>query len=245
MTYTSVLVNLAVESGNDGALVTNANAGGGNASYQMVGFDAHGASRNERRLNSFNFFARNSPTSSQSFSGSNRRWLAVVDGSTRKVLYNKVLPNSFSPLPAADVAEIREAVNMAELPVAMDDFSSWAAARIVDEGLRGTDDDPDFDGMTNLFEYAYGTDPSVADSEKGPRIIVEDGVAKLRYQRSLTALVAPLSIIGGESPASELAFDTDGLEETGEAEGGNEQVTVTLPSSLGSRFFLRLTTIPL
>ena len=115
VTYTSVLVNLAVEMNNDGALVTNANAGGGSEAYQWVGFDAHGAGRSDRKFNSFNFFARNDPTSSQSFSGSNRRWLAVIDGTTKEVLYNKILPNSFGPLPASDVTAIRAAVNMAEL----------------------------------------------------------------------------------------------------------------------------------
>lgn len=222
--------------------MTNANAGGGNASYQMVGFDAHGASRSERRFNSFNFFARNAPASSQSFSGSNRRWLSVVDGTTRKVLYNQILPNSFSPLPATDVAEIRDAVNRAELPVAMENFASWAEARITDTGLLGENDDPDFDGITNLFEYAYGTDPVVPDSEKGPRIVVEGEVAKLQYQRSLTAQVLPLAIIGGGSPESEVPFDSTGVEEVGEAADGVEPVTVTLPSSPGPRFFLRLTT---
>lgn len=236
-------MNIAVTSNNDGRLVTNATtAGGGNSSYQMVGYDAFGGDRTERRYNSFNFFARGDGTSTQAPSSANRRWLAVVDGSTKKVLYNKVLPDSFVSLSAPAIAEIRDAVNMAELPVAMETFASWAEGRITDVTFRGENDDPDLDGMTNLFEYAYGTDPMVADSEKGPRIVVEGGMTKLRYQRSLTAQVAPLSIIGGNSPASEFGFDSDGLEEVGEAVDGNEPVKVTLPSSLGPQFFLRLTT---
>jgi len=208
----------------------------------MVGFDAFGSARNERRYNSFNFFARGDATSSQSPTGSNRRWLAIVDGSTRKVLYNKVLPDSFVNLTNADITAIRNAVNMAELPQEMENFTSWAEARIPDAALRDENADPDFDGLTNLFEYAYGTDPIVADSQKGPRIVVEGDLVKLRYQRSLTAQVAPLSLIGGDSPESTIPFDPGAMIEVGEAEDGVETVTVTLPASLGSRYFLRHST---
>jgi hypothetical protein len=207
-----------------------------------VGFDAFGSARNERRYHSFNFFARGNATSSQSPSSSNRRWLAVVDGSTRKVLYNKVLPDSFVNLSNAEITVIRNAVNMAELPQEMENFTSWAEARISDAALRAESADPDFDGLTNLFEYAYGTDPIVADSQMGPRIVIEGGLAKLRFQRSLAAQVNPLSLIGGDSPESTIPFDSGIMIEVGEAENGIETVSVTLPSSLGARYFLRLTT---
>ncbi|MFT6498373.1 MAG: hypothetical protein ACJAT6_000501 [Akkermansiaceae bacterium] len=237
------MVNVAVTSNNDGRLVTNAiTAGGANSRYQMVGFDAFGSSRDERRYHSFNFFARGDGTSTQVPSSANRRWLAVVDGSTKKVLYNQVLPDSFGALGATEISEIREAVNRAEIPEPMENFAFWAEAQISVPGLRAEEADPDFDGMTNLFEYAYGSDPMVSDSDKGPRIVFEEGLAKLHYQRSLTAEVAPLSIIGGNSPSSDSPFDLDGLEDVGTASDGVESVTVTLPPSLGSRFFLSLTT---
>ena len=237
------MVNVALGSSDDGRLVVNATtASGENSSYQRVGFDAFGTTRNERRYNSFNFFARGDATSSQSPSSSNRRWLAVVDGSTRKVLYNKVLPDSFVNLSNADITAIRTAVNMAELPQERENFTSWAEARISNAALRAESADPDFDGLTNLFEYAYGTDPIVADSQKGPRVVVEGGLAKLRFQRSLIAQVTPLSLIGGDSPENSIPFDPGTMIDVGEAEDGIETITVTLPLSLGARYFLRLTT---
>ena len=208
----------------------------------MVGFDAFGDNRELRRFNSFNFFARGDGSSTTAPNGTNRRWLAVVDGSTKKVLYNQVLPDFFVDLTDSTINEIRAAVNSAELSIEVENFAAWAADRIPESDLRAENADADSDGMTNLFEYAYGTDPMVADSEKGPRIVSENGSIRLLYQRSLTALVDPLEIIGGSSPSSDLPFDTAGLEEVGEAQDGIESVTVNLPTAAGSRLFLRLTT---
>lgn len=213
----------------------------------MVGYDAFGSNRNERTFNSFNFFVRGDATSSLAPSSSNRRWLAVVDGSTQKVLYNQVLPDAFDGelLSTADIAEIRAAVNMAELPAEMETFSSWAEANISDVNSRNETADPDADGMTNLLEYAYGTNPEQADSELGPQVIFEEGSAKLRYQRSIMAQVTPLAIMAGDDLRFETPFDPEGLEEVSEVSGGVETVTVTLPSSEESRYFLRLSTSPL
>lgn len=226
----------------DGALVTNATAGGGSSSYQRVGFDAHGANRDVRRFHSFNFFARNDPTSSAPFSGSNRRWLAVVDGSTKKILYNMILPNSFSPLPVSDVTEIRAAVNMAELPDPVEDFAAWATARIPEEALRGENVDADGDGMVNLLEYAYGSDPTTRDAQKGPRVAFENGNPVLYFQRSTGAQVTPLVVLGGESPNSTGVIDISGIEEPEESAEGVQSVRVPFGRGQGERFFLRLST---
>ena len=210
------------------------------SNYQMVGFDAFGDSRTERIYNSFNFFARGDSTSTVAPSSSNRRWLAIVDGSTKTVLYNQVLPDSFVELSDAEVAEILAAVNLAELPSPTEDFAAWAAARISDVDLRGENDDVDGDGLVNLLEYAYGSDPIVLDSEKGPRLEIEGGSPVLYYQRSDSALVTPFAFRGGDSPDSDTALDFSALEEVGEAVDG--VIPVRVPLAAQSIFFLRLAT---
>lgn len=241
--YRSILVNVAVTPSNDGSLVVNAtSAPGANSAYQMVGFDAFGESRNERRYHSFNFFARGNGMSSSTPTFSNRRWLAVVDGTTKEILYNQVLPDSFSALSESRVSEIREAVNSAELPAPGEDFDSWAMARIPNAQLRGENEDPDGDDIVNLLEYAYGTDPVIADSGKGPRIVTEDGQQFLQYQRDLEAQVTPLVILGGDSPDSAETVESTGIEEVEASSDGIEFVKVSLPQTLGGRMFIRLST---
>ncbi len=233
---------MAIESGNDGNLVVNSRPPGlSSSAYQMIGYDAFGENRNEQRFHSFNFFARGELGSTTAPNSTNRRWLAVVDGSTQTVLYNSVLPDFFVSLSDDQVSNIRAAVNAAELPEEMESFSSWAVANVSDTTQRGENDDPDRDGMSNLLEYAYGTNPELADSEQGPRIVVQDGQARLRYQRNIMAQVTPLAIMAGNDLSSETLLDTDGLEEVGASSSGVESVTVTLPPQ-ESRYFLRLST---
>lgn len=249
VTYRSFLVNSFPSAFNDGTLALSwGNSIPNNGAYQGLAYDAFGEARNIRFLNSFNFFARNDATSSEfpvdNVVGGNQRWLAVIDGSTQTVLYNERLPDPLfqgEDLSAAAIDEIRAAVNSAQLP-ALESYATWAEAEITDASLRAEDADADSDGLTNLFEYAYGTDPELADSEQGPRIVTSDGTITLQYQRSTTAQVSPLSLIGGATLENLTPFDVSGMETIGAEVNEVEQVTVDLPSSLGSRFFLRLTT---
>ena len=251
VTYRSFLVNSFPSSFNDGSLAFSWGLSiPNNGAYQGLAYDAFGPSRDMRSLNSFNFFARGDASSSEfpvdNVVGGNQRWLAVFDGSTQTVLYNERLPDPLfqgQDLSADDIAEIRAAINSAEFTTQapVESYTTWAEAEISDADLRAEDADADSDGLTNLFEYAYGTDPEVADAERGPRVVNTDGVVTLQYQRSTTAEVEPLSLIGGASLESLTPFDSGDLETIGAAEDDVEQVTVDL-SSLGERFFLRLTT---
>lgn len=250
--YRSFLVNSFPSMIFDGSLAMSwGNSIPNNGAYQGLAYDAFGVDRDERVLNSFNFFARGDASSSEfpvdNVVGGNQRWLVVFDGSTQTVLYNERLPDPLfqgQNLSGADITEIRAAINSAEPftqgpPV--ESYEIWAEAEISDADLRAEDADADSDGLTNLFEYAYGTDPEVADSERGPRMVNADGVVTLQYQRSTTAAVEPLSLIGGASLENLTPFDSGDLETIGVAEGEIEEVTVDL-STLGERFFLRLTT---
>jgi hypothetical protein len=243
--YRSFLVNIAVTSNNDGRLVTNATtSGGANGAYQMIGYDAFGENRDQRRFNGYNYFYQNDATSSAPPLFDLQRWLVVVDGTTKKVLYNKVLPNLFDgeSLTMSEVEVIRDAVNQAELPDPVEDFSAWAEARIPDAGARGEQNDPDGDGMVNLLEYAYGTNPVVADSGKGPRVVVEAGNPFFVFQRSTTALVSPLTVLTGDSPAASNPLDLANLAENGPEIEGVVEVRVPLTTAGEGRLFLRLST---
>jgi len=234
----TILLNNAVGLGFDSTLISRSQAATNSSlNFQMIGIDAT-PSRTERVNFGFNFF-RISEQVSGGISPSNQRRAMVIDGSTGELLAN-IQPGISNSVTENNI--LIEAINSVTALDPVQDFSAWAEAEISDSSLRGENDDPDSDGIVNLFEYAYGADPDVSDSERAPQLVSEDGVRMLRYQRSSTALVSPLAIIAGSSPDSTTLFDVTELEEVGEVSDGVETVTVTLPDSLGSRFFLRLTT---
>lgn len=200
-----------------------------------------------RRFNSYNYFQRNDATSSTPPPFVQQRWLAVIDGSTRKVLYNKVLPNLFAgeSLSAAEVEMIREAVNQAELPAEVNDFREWAEAGIPDPNRRGERDDADGDGIVNLLEYAYGSNPVVRDAGKAPRIERDNGDPVLVFQQSTTALVAPFTVFSGDSPDTTQVLDISSIALSSPEVDGVIMVRVPLSPASAERQFLRLSTTPL
>ena len=246
----TILINVATQDFFDPVLISRSLVARNiTENFEIVGIDS--APDRSTRLNfGFNYF-RISEQISGGIDPSNQRRAMVINGSTGELLAN-IQPGISNPVTENNI--LIEAINsVTELGDAdgddngvgsdpIPDFTAWAEVEISDASLRGENDDPDSDGIVNLLEYAYGSEPEVSDAERAPRIVNENGVRSLRYQRSLTALVSPLVILGGASPATTTPFDSTDLEEVGEIVDGVEPVTVTLPPSLGTRFFLRLTT---
>jgi len=251
----TILINVATEDFFDPVLISRSLVARNiTENFEIVGIDS-APDRSTRQNFGFNYFRISEQISGGGINPSNQRRAMVINGSTGELLAN-IQPGISNPVTENNI--LIEAINsvtelgdgdaandVADAGVGsdpIDDFTAWAEAEISDPSLRGENDDPDADGIVNLLEYAYGSEPEVSDPERAPRIVTENGVRTLRYQRSSTALVSPIVILGGPSPAATTPFDTTDLEEVGEIVDEVEPVTVTLPSSLGARFFLRLTT---
>jgi len=233
----TILLNVAVQDFFDPALLSRAQAvNNTEENFQLVGIDAD-PNRTGRAQFGINYFRVSSQQSAGLNTGNQRRAM-VIDGTTGELLAN-LQPGLNA---ATENQTLIDAINSVGGAAPIEDYAFWAEAEISDASLRAEDADADSDGLSNLFEYAYGTDPEVADSEQGPRIVRADGAVTLQYQRSTTAQVAPLSLLGGASLENLTPFDASGLETVGAAIDEVEQISVDLPASLGSRFFLRLTT---
>jgi hypothetical protein len=78
----------------------------------------------------------------------------------------------------------------AQIEAALPDLSTFSGW-LTDNSLSGADADPtadpDADGMTNLEEFAYGTDPVSWDAQLGPQVTQVDGDLVLSWQESSTA----------------------------------------------------------
>lgn len=104
ITYTSILVNNAVEAFNDRALISNAvnvNLGG---PYQRVGVDAT-TDRLDRELFSFNFFRLGTISTDPFPSTDDQRRIVIVNGNTRELLYSFTPTGSSSQVRSAVAAE--------------------------------------------------------------------------------------------------------------------------------------------
>ena len=113
----------------------------------------------------------------------------------------------------------------------IDLYNTWATA---ENGLSGADAlssaDPDGDGVSNLLEYAFVTDPGAASSQTSPAELGEDaGVFTMNYRRRTDAAARGLRYtveagldLEGWFPA---AFDTP---ETVQALPGGEAELVTV-----------------
>lgn len=131
-----------------------------------------------------------------------------------------------------------------EINALLPDLSTYAGW-VFDNALNETEDapfdDPDFDGLVNLLEYAFGTNPREADAQKAPRITRVGGNVVLNWQQSSVAgnlvfRVERTDAIGGT------AFSDAALTPVQTGGGGDVtywQVSVAAPAS-GAYDFLRL-----
>ncbi len=148
-----------------------------------------------------------------------------------------------------------------------DFFSGWrqryfSAGELADPQISGLDADPDGDQITNAGEYAFGSDPRVADSGKGIKILPggnpkRDGNLRLTYIRPVNA--ADINYIlqanlGGGSPwfdgtSGEVTLEV--LEESA-TPNGNDHEKITLlvkftgqiPKSLMFRLTANIADLP-
>ena len=182
----------------------------------------------------------------------NPPWPMLPDGYGNSLV--PVSPNS-NPAPS-DPANWRAspaAGGSAGIP-AMQEFSSWqnlwfTGAQFGDPLVTGANADPDFDGITNLREFAHGTDPLARDaSDPVTTGLAMDGAAgpflTLQFRRSLAAdkvsfLVDTGASLSAWSPGAGVAIGSP--VNNGD---GTETVTFrdTVPSSGGAapQRFIRL-----
>lgn len=63
-------------------------------------------------------------------------------------------------------------------------FAGWAYDNALQAGSDGPADDPDLDGLTNLEEFAFGTDPRLVDIELQPTVAYDGTNAVLSWQQN-------------------------------------------------------------
>ncbi len=84
-------------------------------------------------------------------------------------------------------------------------FNVWAIEQNIPAPLRGINADPDGDSIDNFSEYAYGTNPIVADPVNTAPTIVRSSDGEnfqLVFQRSKTAVVAPFTLLSSATLSS-------------------------------------------
>jgi len=76
-------------------------------------------------------------------------------------------------------------------PPPVQTFTSWFAGLVNPPaiGQRGPNDDPDFDGLVNLLEYALGTHPNNSTSHGAPIIDRNGSALSLSYPRARAGLI--------------------------------------------------------
>ena len=231
--FRSILINNAVTNSFDAQLINRSQARnpGDPFSFMTIGIDA-GDDRVFREGFGFNFF-RISSEENAPISPSNQRRAMVINGFTGELLAN-IQPG----LRDAQIEnqEIIDAINSITAPAPADPFVNWAEEQNIPEAERAPDADPDSDGLVNLLEYAYGTNPIEQSQAAAPRLN-ESG--QFVFQRSKTADVAPFVIMTSSSlePESFQPFTpTNGMNVTDQ--GDTELVTMELPRE--DRLFVRL-----
>ncbi len=122
--------------------------------------------------------------------------------------------------------------------------------------------DPDFDGLTNLTEYALGSDPLAALPSAGPQVEITDGKLTITFTRNTAATDVTLSVVAADNPEgpwTEIARSVDGgaftdningtptgavVSEIGAGAVISVQVSDVNPVSANPKRFLRLEVRP-
>jgi uncharacterized delta-60 repeat protein len=117
-------------------------------------------------------------------------------------------------------------------------FSSWAIDKALPPGLDGPLDDADFDGISNLIEYALDLEPLESDPSALPPAVLENGILSYTYVRHRTDIVYTV-----ETSDSLTDWTTTGVDQGTPAIDGT--TTASVPYAPGSRYLhLKVELIP-
>ncbi len=181
----TILLNVSLTQGADPALLSRSAAQnpGDTSTFQMVGLDS-GTDRVTRPTFGINFF-RISSEESGGLSSSNRRRVTVINGTTGELLLNIEPGEQFSIAGrAAENQSIIDAINSVETEDMTMTYETWVADQSLPASQSATNLDPDSDGIVNLLEYAYGSNPLLADSQLAPRVELTAEGPVFVYQRN-------------------------------------------------------------
>lgn len=81
-------------------------------------------------------------------------------------------------------------------PPAGPTFSSWVTDNLLPPGLDGPLHDADFDGISNLLEYALGLDPMASDPASLPQAEISGGLLNYTYQRLRSDVIYSVETTG-------------------------------------------------
>lgn len=118
-------------------------------------------------------------------------------------------------------------------------YENWASTKLGNASAAMTAD-TDKDGLPQLLEYAFHTDPSIASTAALPQIGMESGYVTLTYTQLLTA--TDLSYKVQESPTLATGSWTDAtvIEETVSTSGVTRVVKAKVALNSATQKFLRL-----
>ena len=112
-------------------------------------------------------------------------------------------------------------------------FASWAATHSPSQ--QGPNDDPDYDGIVNLLEYAFGTHPSEPGSATAPTLVRIGFVISLSYPRLRAELIYTV-----EASADLVSWSSAGIDQDAVTPIGGT-ATATMPiAPETAHTFLRL-----
>jgi uncharacterized delta-60 repeat protein len=127
--------------------------------------------------------------------------------------------------------------NPADLPQVGSGFSAWADA--LPAGQRAPDDDPDFDGIPNLVEYALGLDPLTDSAAQMPQTVNNGTHLTYTYRRVRSDIT--YSVEAGDN----LALPWSAANVNQGTPAGDGTTTATLPLTAPEGFLrLRVTLAP-
>ncbi len=140
-----------------------------------------------------------------------------------------------------------DTIAIADLP--MDDwrFSKFTSGELADDGISGEEADPEFDGLVNILEYAFGREPKLNDSSAPTStVLLTDGssdylaLVYVRETGSSDLLFEP-QVSSDMDDWSSGASHTETVSVTDNGDGTETVVERDLtPTSANTRRFMRL-----
>ncbi len=120
--------------------------------------------------------------------------------------------------------------------------SSYVAWSQTEHGLSGNDvlstADPDDDNVNNLLEFAFNSNPTVADVNKLPQVSLSGNILTITYRKNKSANT--VTVIPQSSTDLQIWSDLTPIK-IGDADGGTEQWTATYDLSISNgKGFLRV-----